>query len=124
MFPSPLEVWVGSYLETSYYKSVFDYAGFRPLSRLVEFPTLERRCIDEILILFPAPLEDWGGSYYQRRNLEQKIKESFRPLSRIGEVPTSLQKLARMYNLAVSVPSRGMGGVLQEIHHGQNFKNN
>ena len=112
MFPSPLEVWVGSYLETSYYKSVFDYAGFRPLSRLVEFPTLERRCIDEILILFPAPLEDWGGSYVVTKISKNVQSCSFRPLSRYGWGPTGDTSWTKFQKQLVSVPSRGMGGVL------------
>ena len=68
LFPAPLEAWVVSY-ETK-------PAETKPAET------------------FPSPLEVWVGSYqYASRKEQTMTNKSFRPLSRVGWVPTQVRRV-------------------------------
>ena len=112
-FPSPLEVWVVSY-ELKDYLGLKTTKCFRPLSRYGWFPTTASFGALAMILQFPSPLEVWVVSY-QRNSAKRKMKELFPSPLEVWVVSYTGSVLHGYMMEAVSVPSRGMGGFLQDL---------
>ena len=82
-FPSPLEVWVGSYKTSKSERSGCFSIISGPSRGLGSFLQKMKKYVNKNGNVFPAPLEVWVGSYFIQRT-RRKYSMSFRPLSRLG----------------------------------------
>ena len=84
VFPSPLEVWVGSYWVSIGISESVLRLSFRPLSRYGWAPTNENEETKNGKRKFPSPLEAWVVSYLTGILGNVPQSKCFRPLSRLG----------------------------------------
>ena len=97
MFLTSHEGWVVSYL-TGHNINICDHKGFPSPLEVWVVSYIDKLVKQGYVSAFPSPLEVWVGSYIDKNWIEGKEIHGFRPVSRYGWVPTKSRRTQKCLN--------------------------
>lgn len=97
MFLTSHEGWVVSYL-TGHNINICDHKGFPSPLEVWVVSYIDKLVKQGYVSAFPSPLEVWVGSYIDKNWIEGKEIHGFRPVSRYSWVPTKSRRTQKCLN--------------------------